>query len=366
MEGSAESRLSVVNDGFDDLLRGALRSRRFERPGLASKGTRAATFNAALEQAEQLWSASARIGPEASPILLFYGLTQAGRAVCAAHLSGDRWKPLHGHGLSFNMAEPAQGAVPALSSIVVTPSRDGHVHQVAEALGSPVLAEPTALADLLAALDTKLFFENEDLPGRRPLRVHEDGMLVWVPGEPVKKSLYVRPLPNDLAQDTMNVPAGPKNLAYTRHLPPSSAQIADWLGRYPRLCALGAPDTIGDPEPAGLRRGETGWAIRLGWNGSVDETRQTDWTVNQLDVVYSDDWGGGEGTVLPAVGGNAAAQKPLITWWLVLYSLSMLARYHPREWSAMIDVDRSPVAVPLEQLLANTTSELLRLVVQVL
>lgn len=222
-----------------------------------------------MEQAEQLWSASARIGPEASPILLFYGLTQAGRAICAAHLRGDRWKPLHGHGLSFNMAEPAQNVVPGLFSVVVTPTRDGHVHQVAEALNSPVLAKPTALADLLAALDIELFFDHEDLPGRRPLRVSENGMSLWVPRTPVGKSLYVRPLPDDLAKDTIDVQASPGNLAYTRPHPPSRAQVADWLARYPRLSALGAPDTIGDPEPAGLGRRETGWAIRLGWDGPV-------------------------------------------------------------------------------------------------
>lgn len=264
------------------------------------------------------------------------------------------------------MAEPAQNVVPGLFSVVVTPTRDGHVHQVAEALNSPVLAKPTALADLLAALDIELFFDHEDLPGRRPLRVSENGMSLWVPRTPVGKSLYVRPLPDDLAKDTIDVRASPGNLAYTRPHPPSRAQVADWLARYPRLSALGAPDTIGDPEPAGLGRRETGWAIRLGWDGPVKETTLTDWTVNQLDVVYSDDWGKAKGIVLPSVGGNTAAQEPLITWWLVLYALSMLARYHPREWTAMIDVDRSPLAVPLEQLLAKTTSELLRLVVHVL
>ena len=39
----------------------------------------------------------------------------------------------------------------------------------------------------------------------------------------------------------------------------------------------------------------------------------------------------------------------LMTWWLVLFALSMLARYHTREWVAALDVDHSDVAVHLER-----------------
>jgi hypothetical protein len=51
----------------------------------------------------------------------------------------------------------------------------------------------------------------------------------------------------------------------------------------------------------------------------------------------------------PTVGGQCL--HPLIVWWAVLYTLSMLARYEPQRWADMIRVNTSPWAVPLEHLL---------------
>lgn len=42
---------------------------------------------------------------------------------------------------------------------------------------------------------------------------------------------------------------------------------------------------------------------------------------------------------------------PLMIWWAILYTLSMLARYHPEAWTAVTDVDTSSHAVPIEYLL---------------
>lgn len=66
-----------------------LRLMRAEPPRAASGGYRRRTFGAALEQSEQLWVASAAVGPAASPIVLFYGLTQAARALSAARPTGS-------------------------------------------------------------------------------------------------------------------------------------------------------------------------------------------------------------------------------------------------------------------------------------
>jgi hypothetical protein len=53
----------------------------------------------------------------------------------------------------------------------------------------------------------------------------------------------------------------------------------------------------------------------------------------------------------PAPDGSDKSIHPLMAWWAVLYTLSMLARYQPAEWAGHIDVDRSPYAVPLESIL---------------
>ena len=78
-----------------------LRMIRANRPKFAASGDRARTFGAALEQAEQLWRASEVVDPIASPLLLFYGLTQAGRAICASGVPGNEWRPAERRGLDF-------------------------------------------------------------------------------------------------------------------------------------------------------------------------------------------------------------------------------------------------------------------------
>jgi hypothetical protein len=55
----------------------------------------------------------------------------------------------------------------------------------------------------------------------------------------------------------------------------------------------------------------------------------------------------------PVTGNCKSGIHPLMAWWAVLHSLSMLARYQPAEWSAHIDVDRSQYAVALEVLLSE-------------
>ncbi|MET9988255.1 YaaC family protein [Streptomyces mutabilis] len=50
-------------------------------------------------------------------------------------------------------------------------------------------------------------------------------------------------------------------------------------------------------------------------------------------------------------GGDDRVLHPLMAWWAVLYTLSMLARYQPGQWTAQIDVNRSKDAVAIEYLL---------------
>ena len=40
-----------------------------------------------------------------------------------------------------------------------------------------------------------------------------------------------------------------------------------------------------------------------------------------------------------------------MAWWAVLFTLSMLARYEPSQWGAHVNVNESPVATKLEDLL---------------
>lgn len=55
--------------------------------------------------------------------------------------------------------------------------------------------------------------------------------------------------------------------------------------------------------------------------------------------------------LVPALAGQTGPLTPLMLWWLLLFDLSIVARYEPALWSEALAVDRSPVAVPLEAVL---------------
>ena len=56
----------------------------------------------------------------------------------------------------------------------------------------------------------------------------------------------------------------------------------------------------------------------------------------------------GADLVFPSVAGMSEALHPLMAWWIVLYALSMITRYHPAEWTRLIDVDHSAQATVIE------------------
>lgn len=85
-----------------------LRTMRHKPPGRAAKGNRRDTFNAALEQAEQLFAAAETTGAASRPMLIFYGTSQLGRAISAAStMLGNEEYKLSGHGINDG---PLEGA----------------------------------------------------------------------------------------------------------------------------------------------------------------------------------------------------------------------------------------------------------------
>lgn len=51
---------------------------------------------------------------------------------------------------------------------------------------------------------------------------------------------------------------------------------------------------------------------------------------------------------IPSQSGRSEALHALLAWWSLLYILSMLTRYHPDVWTAMIDVNQSAFATQLK------------------
>ena len=92
-----------------------LRALRYEPPGGAS-GARAEVFGSALEQAQQLFAA-ASVDYASRPILVFYGLSQAGRAIAACATAGGMsdWQ-LKGHGIKVSNLDQKPGCLTSLLS----------------------------------------------------------------------------------------------------------------------------------------------------------------------------------------------------------------------------------------------------------
>ena len=58
----------------------------------------------------------------------------------------------------------------------------------------------------------------------------------------------------------------------------------------------------------------------------------------------------------------AESPDPTMTWWALLYALSIYARYHPKEWVEALDIDSSVVGVTLERAMDRAIGALPQLV----
>lgn len=59
----------------------------------------------------------------------------------------------------------------------------------------------------------------------------------------------------------------------------------------------------------------------------------------------------GSRLAFPDPGGTGSSLHPIMTWWLLLFGFSILARYHPKEWTQTLAIGRSPIASQIEFLL---------------
>ena len=126
----------------------AIRSMRHEPPGYASLKPRRQLFASAMEQSEQLFRLSDDAGYETKPILLYYGLNQAARAIVAgAANKSEPWK-VQGHGLRC----PNLNEVTALGELTVTDHGRGGFQQLAKYVGSPTLRDKVEFRELWTSL----------------------------------------------------------------------------------------------------------------------------------------------------------------------------------------------------------------------
>ncbi|WP_406409338.1 YaaC family protein [Streptomyces sp. NBC_01643] len=318
-----------------------LRASRSNPPGKAADpGARRKTYAAALEQTGQMFRAAAVVDSATRPLQVFYGLSQAGRAIAAAALSlkGQHWR-LESHGIKTT------GFHLPFSDIEIRtdpPGTQGSFVRVSEALGSPVWGtDPIRLEDLWDLLPPNLRYPLTARDRMTPL--YADEMSVGTHEHPLL-SVPVCDIPDRvidagtreaLAEFLTAYPAVAKHESYvtTRTLSLGSEAPPDYGGRY----NYGGGELV------------VNWEMP---QGSAPQDQRLEY-LRSMTRGY-----GGARYFLPVLSPMKQELHPLMAWWAVLYALSMLARYQPAAWVKLISVDDSQHAVPIERLLERAISHL--------
>lgn len=328
------------------------------RPPAGVTDERQAVFVSALEQSEQLMRAAHDVGPAARPLPLFYALSQAGRAIAAAHLPDGGWR-LAGHGLT---CRPPHGRTDLLRRVVgpqqasaktLALSRPSSFAGVSNAIGSQPLSGDIELGavwfgvpDLVEPLPQ---MPDRDLTWRRPLRVfspywdEDDANPAFFASQ--RLELLVSGLPIDPDANAM-LDADPLLAELIDHDPSSSGVHAV-------------------PPARGMTNVQRRWAPNreclptFCWPGvqALDEAA--------LERIAPDYRARGQRLMLPRLNGKDAP-APLMLWWLLLFGLSSVARYDPELWVAVLDVNTSEQAVPLEAALDEALDVLPELILTAL
>lgn len=313
----------------------ALRALRAAPPGQAVTADRRRVFTAALDQAEQLFGAAALVGVATKPLLAFYGLSQAGRAIAAVHATGS-WR-LSGHGIKSGKAE--NGRRP-LADLTVESEKAGSFGRLVQVLESSTVPVPTRLGDLWPLLSETA---RHPLPGSgddRSLVVSAD-VTGWATGIPTVRVLEI---PDRFTEQVG--PEPPYGGGIGADYSAQAKALDRYLSRYPTLSDRSA--FTADGQPIGLQpHGDGTCSVNFRWPiAALTKYPSPDALGASVGIRSRGCW-----RVYPTLDGGDRPVHPLLVWWAVLFRLSMLARYEPEEWAAVTDVNDSADAVPIEHLL---------------
>jgi YaaC-like protein len=293
-----------------------VRRERSAPPGLAGADEdRKQVFQSALAQAEELWDAAAVAGAASRPLPLFYCVSQAGRAVCAAWTQADEWRP-NNHGLKRRESDAGNPGARALDHAAAVNSHPlGIYAMVAAATASSTFEGFATVADLWASL----------------------------PGWPTPHALFGTDRPRCIAIEAVRVPgdtrsrlkqvAGPTHAA----LRVKKLNIDELPAVYPTMAGV---------QQDGTRKNA------FGFEEPVYKFVDNDGKPRPLYEVGERAPGSprlsGNYVVRPRVG-DAPIGPPsvFLTLWALLFCLSELARYYPDVWVGALDPDRSRAAVTL-------------------
>jgi hypothetical protein len=291
-----------------------LRWTRSDPPGLASDDAeRRSIYVAALQQFEELLGAARQAGPATKALPLFYALSQAGRAIVAAHGEFPR---TFGHGLGEVPA--TDGSDVPLLHREVKRRRGGH-----DTFGAVAAATRSGDFDGRVELGAA-WVANPNSPRVSLHRWRPDWRLALLAQE---------------RQRGQGSPAGVQGIRAFPFCDPLAATSdhADSVaagGRYPSI-PESATTTIQQVE----NDGERSWRAVIDWPECADSI---DSVAPEID---------GLRYLIPSLPGQTQMLSPLMLWWVLLFGFSIYARYHPELWVRSLDVDSDADAVGVERIL---------------
>lgn len=278
----------------------------------------------ALEQAQQQFVAAALIGYESRPLNLFYGLSQAGRAISAGSDrlgagTGQQWQA-NGHGLKFD--------VRATDGIFETLVRQDGISRdlfsrVSVAIGSPIDFSAIAFGAAVNQLvDYTMTFQEH---GGYPRPITDTHVYNY------RSATF--PLDVEIL-----IPGTVDRASATPE------QVRALFDPYPALDGL----EVAVDDTGGVRWSHNdGRCFLVVPNADRLNTRGTDGTA----VLAGTSYYRRTAVLLPRAGSSSRSLSPLMSWWVVLYALSMLARYAPSNWTETLSLAESPIASRIEFLL---------------
>jgi len=296
-----------------------LRLTRSQPPGFAAEDPGGSLYRAAMQQLEDLMAAAEVTGSAARPLPLFYALSQAGQALEAC--SGI--EPTSGHGIGLSRAQ----ADVLHRQIEPWKKRPGRFQSVSECVLSQPLLEKVELGALLASLPEVARHIPLGSPWPRAIEIVLD------------KDVEIGP--------SLSHPCDIMVHKEVRTV----GEVKALLRSYPEADNQWTPTGYTDNASARcVPLGENLWAVPLRWNIAMQPLSPALDFNEQL-------W------IRPSLGGEPPPNR-LMTWWLVTFALSMLARYHPVAWVAALDVNRSPIAVLLERAMSEATNSIPELLLE--
>ena len=283
--------------------------------------------------------AAVQVGTATQPILLFYGLSQMGRAIAAAspRLSNKEYS-LNGHGISDG--GQLQGAAEqGLAQLMICGEKRGAFPDVAKALDASPIAKAVPLGDLWDLLP---YAERFPLPYRGKLkRLDSVPASFYGSGFERNERVELQLLPPNLQMSVED-----PNVVSGEIIDKEWQLLKDFLANYPTLKGWQTPGNIQRvPYGHGMSASDGPWlSLSLSFPSPADGGELT------LNPERAPAYHGAQ-YVYPSLDDGGQPAHPFMLWWAVLYPLSRLARYYPNVWMRLTSISSNPHAAPIEFIL---------------